>query len=110
MQLVLDCAMVDQRGTVYARIHRPLPRECAYIGERVVDEIRNGCYWVPNFESPMDAVVRMISTREVRKKVLQYEAEHAGAQLADFLMDREGWNGIDRAASTNRHLEQHHGR
>ncbi len=42
-------------------------------------------------------VVRMIKVRTMRKDLFRQEAARLGSMLAEYLEDREGWHGEERA-------------
>lgn len=44
-----------------------------------------------------DAVVNMMKKREFRRDGLKDAAERLASQMADFMEDKEGWHGTDRA-------------
>lgn len=100
MRLFFEVSIVDEIGRVHGRVKREIDRDAAYIGNRAVDELRAGVMW-----SGMDTAVQMMRVREFRKEMLEHAAAMAGVQLAEFLEDREGWHGLDRADSAESRLK-----
>jgi hypothetical protein len=63
--------------------------EAMSISSRAVDEIKAGLV-------PFEHAVRIMRTREMRRKVLIELAKQLAAQMADRLEDSEGWHDPDR--------------
>lgn len=96
MDFSLRVEMIDAHGRVVAAIVRPLPREAAFMGERIGDEVSAGVY------GSFDQVVEVLKVKELRRGLLADTAMEAGYQIADFLQDREGWHGIERQETTRK--------
>lgn len=105
MKLTFELRLVDESGRVHGVACRDLPREAAFIGDRAVEEARMGLAPRMPGDGPLDGMVRMFRAREFRRELLVEAAKGAAHQLSDFLSDREGWNGLDRQESTERHLK-----
>jgi hypothetical protein len=101
-KLFFELKLRDEWGRVHGVVCREVSDDAAFIGERVVDEMRLGVYFDPTAESPLDAVVKKMQAREFRRKLLIQAATNTGGMLADFLEDREGWHGIDRQERTEK--------
>ena len=99
MRLHLDVRLVDEYGRTHAAINRELSEKAAFMGDRIVPEMRFGAL-------KFDDVVDVMRVREFRRGLLIEAARMAGMQIADFLEDREGWHGADRQESTEAALTQ----
>jgi hypothetical protein len=108
-KLYLEVRMKDEAGRTIAVVCNDLPREAAYMGKRIVDEMKLGVYWDPSKPSPLEAVVSVLHVREFRRDLLARAAQTAGYQIADFLADREGWNGADRSEACERRVLEDNG-
>lgn len=99
VQLFFVMEIVDGYGKVHAKIRREIHEDAAYIGNRIVDEMRAGAdIGIPlvSFETAVEIMKR----KEFRRGLLMSAASQCGEALANFLEDREGWHGIDRQEKT----------
>ena len=101
MKLFFNVEIVDETGRVHGRRQVEICQDAAYMGSRIVGEVRSG------FLATMADVVRVMQVKEFRKQLLVDEAARAGACLADFLEDREGWHGIERKERIDEMLSFH---
>lgn len=101
MKLYFELKLVDERGEVQAAVRHKFGREAAYRGDRIGGEMRMGV-GAASFED----AVKVLKVREFRKRLLIDTAKQAGAQLAEFLEDREGWHGLDRQEGVERSLKR----
>jgi hypothetical protein len=101
-KLFFELKMTDEWGRVHGVIRREIDDRAAYIGPRVVDDMRAGVLMPGHGQSTMDATIEVMQAREFRRSLLKHAATQAGGQLADFLEDREGWHGIERQERTEK--------
>jgi hypothetical protein len=95
VKLFLTIELTDEMGRVHGRLRQEVHESAAFIGERIVDEMRAGVLSGP--DDPFAAVVEVMRTKEFRRSLLKDAARNIGHALADHLEDREGWHGIERA-------------
>jgi len=93
----LELRLVNGWGEGHGAVGYGLPQEAAYMGDRIADDVRAGASLGT---MSMSDVVKVMKVREFRRGLLISACQQAGAQLADFLQDREGWHGLDRQERT----------
>jgi hypothetical protein len=94
-ELFFEMAIVDGSGRVHAKLRRQIHEDAAYMGDRIVEEMRLGADLGVGLVS-FDEAVRVMRRREFRRDLLTSAAAQCGSALADYLEDKEGWHGIDR--------------
>lgn len=104
-ELFFEMRLVDGDGRTHAAIRRPISEHAAYMGPRVVPEMRLGVIPARDPNNPFSPAMEIIQVKELRRKLLTDCARMGGAQMADFLEDREGWHGIDRQESAERAIK-----
>jgi len=104
----LELKLVDDRGVTHGTVSRNLSEEVAFMGDRAAEEFRLG---VPLLYSndPMAEAVKVLKAKEFRKDLLVRACADIGAQLSDFLQDREGWHGVERQEGCERMINKMRG-
>jgi len=93
--LYFEMAIVDGTGRVHAKLRREIHEDAAYMGERIVDDMRSDAAIGIGLVT-FDEAVRVMKRKDFRRKLLTSAAAQCGGALADYLEDKEGWHGIDR--------------
>lgn len=95
MTLYYEISLVDGYGKVHGRIRREIPEDAAYMGNRIVGEMRASAELGIGLVSFGEAC-RIMHTKEFRRDLMADAARQCSLALCDFLEDREGWHGVDR--------------
>lgn len=94
-KLFFEMTLVDEYGHVHGRLRREIHEKAAYIGNRIVNEMKAGAAMGIPLVS-FEEAVEVMRVKELRRGLLVSAATQVGGALADHLEDREGWHGLDR--------------
>lgn len=100
-KLYVEIKLRDGYGKVHAVIAEEVPREVAYRGPRIGEDVRAGFYAF-GASNPMAETVKVLQVREMRRKLFRDLFPRLAERMADFLYDREGWSDPSRQATTER--------
>lgn len=95
MKLFFEMAIVDSYGKVHAKLRREIHEDAAYMGDRIVSDMKASADLGIGLMT-FDEAVRVMKRKEFRRQLLVSAAQQCGAALADYLEDKEGWHGLDR--------------
>jgi len=73
------------------------------ISSRAVDELKMGAD-LGVMSVPMDAVVEIVRTKEIRRDIFKNVAIQLAEQMADRMEDGEGWHDPDRIEPARKQL------
>ena len=100
LALYIEIKLRDGYGKVHAVVAEEVPRDVAYRGPRIGEEMKLGLYAFGI--DPMDQVVKVLQVREMRRKLFRDLFPRLAEKMADFLYDREGWSDSSRQETTER--------
>jgi hypothetical protein len=92
-------SLIDPYGRALYHRAEPLPLEvCSDLTQSVGDmRLAHDV----GLSIGMDAVVTLMRRRQFRRDAFVRHATQMGDQMADFMEDKEGWHGPDRAESAH---------
>lgn len=98
MKLFYEIRLIDETGKTHGCIRREIDERAAYMGDRIVDDMRASAELGIGLVS-FDEACRIMRVKEIRRGLMEIAAHQCSMALCDFLEDREGWHGVDRQDS-----------